>query len=221
MADGNSFDLGGQAPLPNDQSLWGSEPIAAPDEPLFPPAAEDGPTEAVVEEVVDYRVTFGGRVFEIGEPDIHAILALCNVIGDVSLRAEKYLAGQLGSAFTALVNGKVQSAQPFEATIFALLATINVQHFLRIAAIVLFGGKDHQKKEAELFFRQLSEDDVKVAPIVKALAWRIRQSEDLAAALGNFTLARQAVELWGKRNQQPAKTPPPAGATVVNSPSTS
>ena len=172
------------------------------DESLFPVSPPEDPVVEADAEFIDYTVEFGGRTFEIGEPDLATVLELVNAIGDIMLHAEKHLATRLGNLFTAIIGGKVQSSQPFEATIFGLMATIKIQHFIRIAAIVLFGGKDHQKKEAETFFRTIPEDQIKIAPVVRALALRIHQSEDLAESLGNFSLAQTAISVWASKRDR-------------------
>src|SRR5688500_472075 len=80
------------------------------------------------QELVDYRVAYGDRTFEITEPDLQTVLRLLNVLGELGLRAERVVGANFKGLFQqALANGSAQSAIPFEATLFALLATLDVK----------------------------------------------------------------------------------------------
>lgn len=134
-------------------------------------------------ELISHDVEWAGRVFTIGEPDVETILALLNWVGNLGMRAAR----QTGVAFRGIFDASGKQVQsPAEATLYSLLATISPSDLGKLMAITFFGGsRDNQKAGLE-WIGSLEPNQVRLAPLVQALQYRIAQAEDLRIALKNF-----------------------------------
>jgi hypothetical protein len=146
--------------------------------------------------IIDYTVVYGDREFLIEEPNTETVIRLLNVVGAIGMRTEHYLGSNLKGLFNQVVGGKnVAASPPVEAMLFALLAVLGMNDIQRIGAIALFGGGKIAEDRGLAFFKELGPDRIKIAPIVKALAYRVSLSTDLMEALGNLQLVRTATTM--------------------------
>jgi hypothetical protein len=119
-------------------------------------------------------VTLHGRQFQLSAPPLSVTLRLLNILGDVGIHAEERLKGLAGRSLSAAV--------------YAVLAVLNEDEILRLGSALL-----QFQTEAE-GVQWLSEHGVELAPLMDALFINLELSNDLMAALGNFTTRIQEIE---------------------------
>jgi hypothetical protein len=194
-------------PFPEDldtvapyDSEGGEAEETLPDNVIPFPVPETTDTD---EEIVDYTVRYGDHVFQIEEPDAGTIIRLLNFIGTVATRSEKYKSINFQSALRAASEGNYDLLR-LELYSFASILSIN--DLITLSAIVFFGGGRDREKEGFDFFSNLYKSDphnLKIGPLIKAVAYSLDLSEDIREALGNLALVRfRGPEAKAKTNRQ-------------------
>lgn len=169
--------------------------ILVPDQTLPTIEAQDMALET------NRTVTFAGREFEIDEPDMATVLALLNWAGMLGVRANRFA----GQSFKGLFieegrDGKKTFVPPAETTLFAMLSVVSPSDIGRLAIIAFFGGGKDAEKAGRDWLGAIDEKDMKIAPLVKALAIRIALAEDLREALKNLQIGAAMTSLLQKAN---------------------
>jgi hypothetical protein len=124
----------------------------------------------------DNVVRFGGKAFEIGEPDLGVTLRILNAIGRIGVRGERVAARLIKNPSS-------------RAVVFGMLAALQ-EDDLRGLAIALLQLEDTKENR-----RWLREARMQVAPLVKAFFLNYSQSEDLREALANFFVGQEMLEM--------------------------
>lgn len=150
--------------------------------------------------VVSREIDFGGRTFTIEEPDAATILAMLNWVGMLGVRANRFA----GQSFKGLFiqeesNGKKAFVPPAETTIFAMLSVVSPSDLGRLSILAFFGGSKEADKAGREWLQTVPEKDIRIAPLVKALAYRIAQADDLREALKNLQVGAALGSLFQKK----------------------
>ena len=141
-------------------AIHDATPPGAPEPPAPIPLFPGGPAPADELPVLDYRVVYNDRTFEIEEPDIHTICKIISILGGLFLRAERTAGSHLKGLFMSTVGGadgrqKQEAMIPFEALIAAVMYSIEPADIVRLSIVCLFGGKDAQLREGEEWFKAM------------------------------------------------------------------
>lgn len=149
-----------------------------------------GVEEPEEEEIVDFTVEYGDRVFQIEEPDAGTIVRVLNFVGVLATRAEGYKSRNFQGAMRAASEGNYDLLR---AELYSFASTLTINDLISLSAIVFFGGGRDREKQGNEFFTKLYTDNpraLKIAPLVKAIGYSLELSEDLREAMGNLALVR-------------------------------
>ena len=201
-ATGDTIDLS-TFPFPED-----SQPVLPDDEHEdggavvlpFPAAEADEDVVDVDEEVETFVVTYGGVDFAIDEPDVETIIRVLNFMGTIATRAERFKNANFQQALKAAVEGNYDLIR---LELYSFASVLQLNDIMQLTAIVLYGGGKQPETEGMKFLSQLQREDpksIRLAPLIKAFDYRLRQSEDLREALKNFRGASRAWTRLTRRN---------------------
>jgi hypothetical protein len=200
---GDTVDLGGQPfPFPEDLEPVVEDTATAENAvvlpfPVITPSDDD---VEVDEELETFVVEYGGRDFPIDEPDVETIIRVLNFMGTVATRAERFKTANFQQAMRAAAEGNYDLLR---LELYSLASVLQINDVMQLTAIVLYGGGRQNETEGMKFLSQLQREDpksIRLAPLIKAFDYRLRQSEDLREALKNFRGASRAWNRLTRRN---------------------